>query len=66
MTIIRPGNEAAINTIVRFSCDMCGCLFEADSSEYKIQRDFRNGRYFSCPCPTCKRTVYSRPEDVMR
>lgn len=47
----------------KFVCENCGCVFEADKSEY-----FASGQMevlhdglpnYKCECPTCKNMVYS-------
>lgn len=48
MKIIKEGN---LKTIV-FKCDKCGCVFEADDTEYK--EDWRTPKP-ECECPTCHR-----------
>ena len=47
----------------RFQCEACGCVWEADRSEYHRETDFRNGHYYVCKCPTCERDTISYPED---
>lgn len=54
MEIIKPGNIEKNEKM--FSCQNCGCEFEAYDTEYTDI--FVNGalKYF-CVCPTCKRIV---------
>ena len=42
----------------RFSCDICGCYFEADSDHYKEYAQDDEASY-STLCPCCKQKVYS-------
>ena len=63
MKIIKAGNETRMQAIRRFTCHHCGCIFEADRSEYSTQHDYRNGVYHVHPCPTCGRDVIAYPED---
>ena len=51
MNIIKPG-EMPKETI-SFSCSYCGCIFEADKSEYETGPQYDPG--YSCRCPTCGR-----------
>lgn len=57
MTIIVEGD---LNKLVEhkiFHCRHCGCIFEADNTEYEINTDY-NPIYYSCICPTCENRVY--------
>lgn len=63
MKIIKAGDLKRINGIKRFTCRACGCIWEADNSEYRTETDFRNGRYFTMRCPTCARETIVHPED---
>ena len=42
----------------KFSCDICGCYFEADSDHYKEYAQDDEASY-STLCPCCKQKVYS-------
>lgn len=52
MQIIKPGKK--ISTIRRFECTNCGCVFEADESEYKIVFNY-NESHARCKCPCCNK-----------
>lgn len=39
----------------RFTCEICGCVWEANKDEYKYQYDQReNIAWYSCRCPFCQ------------
>ena len=57
MKIIRNGDMKRIKRVKTFDCDFCGCLFEADITEYKIGSQYNETYYYSI-CPFCGRTVY--------
>lgn len=57
MKIIKDGDAKKIKNIKTFDCDFCGCLFEADNTEYKIGSQY-NEEYYYIKCPFCGRTVY--------
>ena len=40
---------------IRFTCERCGCVFEADCKEYEYEHDSSCGEIFSCDCPVCGR-----------
>lgn len=52
MNIIKEGRKPQ-KPILRFQCDMCGCVYEADETEYKV---FSYGRSSVCPC--CGKTAH--------
>ena len=55
MKIIKPGNP---QTIERFTCAFCNCIFEADKNEYEIHSVCRIGSdYISVRCPWCGNSV---------
>ena len=57
MKIIKPGDVRKSREVRLFECKACGCIFEADSSEYfQIGWTIRQ-REFCCHCPTCGREV---------
>ena len=58
MKIIVEGDASKVLTIRRFECGYCGCVFEADSTEYlTLPVAVVNGKQYSCRCPTCKKDV---------
>lgn len=58
MKIITPGDPGRLSKSRRFSCEDCGCVFIANSDEYRREPDYRNGTMLVCKCPTCGRDVY--------
>lgn len=63
MKIIKKGDLTRVDTTRHFNCKHCGCLFEANRSEYKTQSDFRNGHFYVHQCPTCGQDVIAYPEE---
>ena len=61
MNIIKPGDMSRLDTTKRFECPACGCIWDANASEYRREMD-RNGDVFACECPTCKRLSFTLAE----
>ena len=59
MKIIQEGDKAKLVKARRFTCRACGCVFEANETEYTVGNDYRNGALYSCQCPTCGRWAYA-------
>lgn len=59
MNILRNGDLDRLKRIKRFICTDCGCIFEAEKTEYKNESNQRDGVQFSCKCPTCGKTCYN-------
>lgn len=59
MKIIVQGNHDLIKKIKKFSCNSCGCIFEANNSEYKYGGSQYNVSYYECRCPCCDAKAYS-------
>ncbi len=58
MRIIYHGDVNKAKKIKRFKCGVCGCVFEADNTEYKTQYSQReNCAWYEIKCPTCDRFV---------
>ncbi len=51
MKIVKPGDLEP--TKLRFSCETCGCVFEADASDYSFMGYTGYDKYYRCDCPTC-------------
>ena len=63
MKILKPGTIEQMNRVKRFGCLTCGCIFEADNTEYQPEC-FRNETYYNCECPCCgKSTSYEMERD---
>ncbi len=56
MNIIKNGDPERLKKIKRFSCDACGCVFEAEKGEYESDMQY-NETYFQCKCPCCGKTA---------
>jgi len=54
--IIKEGNLDLLRKIVRFECDECGCVFEADKDSYEIASQY-NEQYYKVKCPYCTNLV---------
>ena len=59
MKIITPGYD---NTVVRFECTWCKCVFEAERKEYDYEVDIRNEAYYTAECPCCGKKVYKNAQ----
>ena len=57
MKIIRYGDKYKVLKPKTFNCDFCGCVFEADNTEYKANSQY-NETYYYVRCPFCERYVY--------
>ena len=57
--ILREGSEYTYNKMIRFECEQCGCLFDANKNEYKYCGNQIEGDDWKMTCPYCKNTVYS-------
>lgn len=54
MKIIIHGNKNLLKEIRCFKCKTCGCIFEADNTEYVHQFSQReNCDRYEIKCPTC-------------
>lgn len=62
INIIRKGNKAI--PIVRFTCQECGCIFDADKNSYIPIRDAENKTYACSTCPDCGEDVYEQITDT--
>lgn len=50
--ILVPGNQKKSKRPKIFECDFCGCVFEADRTEYVYEQYTEFDRYV-CECPCC-------------
>lgn len=54
MKIIKQGDLNKLKRIKRFKCEHCGCVFEADNTEYVHKFSQReNCDWYEIKCPTC-------------
>ena len=49
--IIKPGKKP--ETIERFECPRCGCVFMADADDCEVAYSLLNGYYLKIDCPCC-------------
>lgn len=61
MKIIRSGEPNRHQSIKRFDCEKCGCVFEADGGEYQRVDDCYVGNlgFVYCVCPCCGGRVFA-------
>lgn len=65
MRIIMHGDKNLLKGIRRFKCKACGCIFEADNTEYKYQYSQREMcSWYEIKCPTCDSWVTINCEEV--
>ena len=58
MRIIQQGDLNRLRKVKRFECGQCGCVFEANSTEYKHEYSQReNCGWYETHCPTCHKAV---------
>lgn len=62
MKIIKEGKtkeelNQILNHTKRFKCKTCGCVFEADESEYKMEQDNIYSHFYS-KCPNCNMRAF--------
>lgn len=62
MRIIKEGVKPDSN--VRFECDRCGTIFEADNTEYSFIPFSTYQHYYQCSCPICGAMV-DAPESAL-
>lgn len=59
MKIIKQGKskeeiDRITKQVRRFECPVCGCIFEADNTEYKHEfRQIESAEWWECKCPNC-------------
>ena len=58
MNIIKKGDLKRLDKTRRFSCDKCGCVWEANQTEYRHEND-RHCDLIVCSCPTCGNDTYA-------
>lgn len=63
MKIIKDGSKERMLHIRRFECWNCGCVFEADNSEYS-EAECDGGEYtypyYYCECPFVNKILIKR------
>lgn len=63
INIIRKGNKST--PIVRFTCQGCGCIFDADKNSYIPIRRAKNTTYAYSTCPDCDEYVFEQITEFM-
>lgn len=58
--IITPGDMRRAKKVKRFTCERCGCVWEADNEHYEDVSTQREGPDFKCKCPTCGKVCYTQ------
>lgn len=58
MKILKQGKskeevERIFKQVRQFECPTCGCVFEADKTEYKYHCCQKEGDWWECNCPNC-------------
>lgn len=49
----------APNTIRRFVCTHCGCVFDADENDYNEAGQEKMEPFYACRCPDCGHYAFS-------
>lgn len=63
MRILKAGDVERLKQIKKFECQACGCVFEADITEYRYQYSQREGEgWYEVKCPTCDKWVTTSDE----
>lgn len=57
MHIVQHGDLQRLDDVRRFTCPACGCVWDANSTEYRKEWE-RNTENVSCVCPTCGKRAY--------
>lgn len=55
--IIKPGKKP--DTTRRFTCDHCGCVFDADLDDYETVTGQDNWLDYRAICPACRERVWN-------
>lgn len=69
MKIINTGNQkiARITTrVIRFTCKICGCVFEADKNEYTYMTCKEDEECSFITCPSCGKIVFGSYDDFLK
>lgn len=65
MRIISKGDLSRLDKVIRFTCEECGCVFEASKEEYSYdyyQRD--DTTLYWIRCPVCNHVIDRTQKDV--
>lgn len=61
MKIVKYVNLKKFLRMKKFECLNCGCIFEADKSDYKVDIVSMSVHLIYTECPICKEIVYEEP-----
>lgn len=59
MKILKKGDMRRLVRTRQFNCAVCGCVFEADESEYSPITQY-NEIWYNCHCPYCDKLVLDK------
>jgi len=59
--ILVPGDLECLEKKKIFSCNECGCVFEASWQDYNYESQYNEDYYWS-KCPTCGRRAYEKTQ----
>lgn len=62
--IIKPGKTP--DTMKRFECACCGCVFEGEREDYQIRYDTATVFVVAMRCPTCGARCYCYETKIRR
>ena len=57
MKIIQQGDLKRLDKTLRFTCNACGCVWDANANEYRHEWDGKDDMTV-CYCPTCGKATY--------
>lgn len=62
MKIIRDGDPETAERnrllkVVEFTCEECGCVFQANKNEYRFFVNQIQGDWYKVDCPYCETTI---------
>lgn len=63
MRIIKEGTIDNRN-IITLICPICACMYETDSSEYRVQYDVNGNFCYSSYCPMCRNGHFQKMDDI--
>lgn len=55
MKILKEGDATKRPRPIKFTCDNCGCVFEAMEEECDEVLPYSDGYVYACVCPNCKK-----------
>lgn len=59
LRIIREGDLNKLKRSMQFECQYCGCVFEAERTEYEYEYSQREDcAWYRSVCPTCGKPIW--------